>query len=92
MSDHLVAVRTASGLEVQATPEHPFYVVGSGWVSAGELALGDRVVTGAQSIGSAQTVIDVRLISGRVQVHNLEVAELHTYLAVCHGKAMKFHP
>jgi intein/homing endonuclease len=32
------------GKETKATPDHPYHVVGRGWVVAGKLAAGDRLM------------------------------------------------
>uniref|UniRef100_UPI0024DF62BF polymorphic toxin-type HINT domain-containing protein n=1 Tax=Frigidibacter sp. SD6-1 TaxID=3032581 RepID=UPI0024DF62BF len=60
------------------TAEHPLYVEGRGWVQAGELAVGDRIVN---ADGGVITVVSRELGDRPTLVHNLEVAGAHTYFA-----------
>ncbi len=60
------------------TAEHPLYVEGRGWVQAGELAPGDRIV---DADGGVITVVSAELDDRPTLVHNLEVAGTHTYFA-----------
>ncbi|WP_284176680.1 polymorphic toxin-type HINT domain-containing protein, partial [Frigidibacter sp. SD6-1] len=53
------------------TAEHPLYVEGRGWVQAGELAPGDRIV---DADGGVITVVSRELDDRPTLVHNLEVA------------------
>ena len=41
-NDELLHIETSRGV-VDATTNHPFYVVGKGWVAAGDLAVGDSI-------------------------------------------------
>jgi hypothetical protein len=62
------------------TPEHPFATVGSGWVRAGELAPGDRVISakfGSLRVSSAR----VETRAQPVPVFNLRVERTHAYWA-----------
>lgn len=61
-----------------STPGHPYYVVGKGWVCAGSLEFGDRVVLKDGSIENIQSVKTKRTESP-VKVYNFEVEEFHTY-------------
>jgi Pretoxin HINT domain/A nuclease family of the HNH/ENDO VII superfamily with conserved AHH len=73
----VVTLDTPDGTQViRSTPEHPYQVLGTGWVAAAELALGDQV---RLANGSA-TVVSAGLVHQSVIVHNLEVADTHTYL------------
>ncbi|WP_284166158.1 polymorphic toxin-type HINT domain-containing protein [Frigidibacter sp. SD6-1] len=60
------------------TAEHPLYVEGRGWVQAGELAVGDRIV---DADGGVITVVSRELDATPRIVHNLEIAGAHTYFA-----------
>jgi RHS repeat-associated protein len=60
---------------LQATPTHPFFVLGSGWVGAGQLQPGMFVAT---ANGTA-AVLEVSPTEGTHTVYNLEVASTHTY-------------
>lgn len=69
---------------ITATAEHPFWVEGTGWVDAAELAAGDEVAR-ADS-GSATIVSVVREhLQCPVDVYNFEVAEYHTYFVASAG-------
>jgi intein/homing endonuclease len=74
----LVRIETDGGVVV-TTPEHPFATPEAGWIPAGQLAPGDRVVSAR--FGTA------RVVSARkekpaqpVPVFNLTVARSHAYL------------
>src|SRR5690606_28830140 len=62
----------------RTTDDHPFFVLGRGWVNAGELAIGDLV---QQSDGSTASVIASQRESHPlgITVYNLEVEGAHTY-------------
>ncbi|WP_229686412.1 polymorphic toxin-type HINT domain-containing protein [Longimycelium tulufanense] len=67
---------TVGDLTVDTTPEHPFWVVGYGWVEAGELKVGDRL----QSRDGAQPVISsLSTRDERTSVYNFEVEGDHNY-------------
>jgi RHS repeat-associated protein len=59
-----------------ASPEHPFRVAGRGWVGAGELKPGDRLV---RRDGGSLTVRQVVRDPVRRDTFNFEVAGVHTY-------------
>jgi hypothetical protein len=58
------------------TREHPFYVVGRGWVPAEQLAVGDALAT---ADGSEAQVGSVEIQFQSITAYNLEVADDHTY-------------
>jgi hypothetical protein len=60
------------------TPEHPFWVEGSGFVEAGQLRLGDRL-PGPDS--KTRTVRAVVKWNTKTRVYNFEVEGNHTYFA-----------
>ena len=66
----------AGGREVGTTGEHPFYVSGRGWVPAGSLRVGDRLVT---SDGREVAVEAVRDANRIATVYNCKVKGDHTY-------------
>ncbi len=75
----LVTVSTASG-SVVATVGHPFWSVSdAAWVDAGDLSVGDAVL---QADGATSVVTEVVEVSRPAVVHNLTVADLHTYFVV----------
>lgn len=61
---------------VTATDGHPFWVDGGGWTDAGDLAVGDVLVSEA---GSAVEVAGLAVDTRSAVVHNLTVNRLHTY-------------
>jgi RHS repeat-associated protein len=79
----LVHVRTAEDT-VTATPNHPFRVVGRGWVAAGELAAGDTLYLADGGRASILSVTREKLASP-VDVYNLEVEDFHTYFVASAG-------
>lgn len=68
VGDHVVSV----------SPEHPFWVVGRGWVVAGDLAAGAPLLRGDGS--PVQVTRCAPRPPGAHRVHNLTVAGAHTYL------------
>jgi len=61
---------------VRVTPNHPFYVNNSGWTAAGNLKVGDRLLSTAGLPASVTAIEDF----GEVEpVFNLQVADDHTY-------------
>ena len=70
-----LALTFSNGETVETTREHPFYVVGRGFVKAGELGIGSSIVTRA---GPSVSLVSVK--AGEAQtVYNFEVADYHTY-------------
>ncbi|MDD6071895.1 MAG: polymorphic toxin-type HINT domain-containing protein, partial [Clostridiales bacterium] len=64
--------------EIETTLEHPFYVEGIGFVSAGELKAGDAIRT---SDGKNLPILKVEIekLEEPVLVYNFEVEDFHTY-------------
>ena len=63
---------------VEATPEHPFWVVGKGWKAAGQVAVGEELWT---RDGRTVAVSKVEHRKGQFTVFNFEVENAHTYFA-----------
>ena len=73
-----IAHVTIDGETIDATTNHPFYVVGYGFKAAGELKVGDKV----QLLnGDIKEVTDVEIehLEEAVTVYNFEVEDWHTY-------------
>ena len=68
---------TVGGETIRTTSEHPFWVPGSGWLTASDLRPGTRLLSGS---GARLTVDAMRRIDGAATVYNMEVGGLHTYL------------
>jgi hypothetical protein len=77
-SDTLITIRTADGRRIEATPEHPFFVAGRGFVAARKLARSDLLET---EDGRTAAVVSLSERRGRFTVYNLEVEGTHTYFA-----------
>ena len=76
-NDELLHIETSRGV-VDATTSHPFYVVGKGWVAAGDLSVGDSIHALS---GGAGIVTGLRLekLDKPIPVYNLEVEDFHSY-------------
>ena len=79
--DEILHLYTDDG-DIDTTANHPFYVVGKGWVAAGDLVVGDEVfnLDGTTSVvlGSAIEKLDEPVL-----VYNLEVEDFHSYFVGC---------
>ena len=74
-----VLVKVYAGNEIiKATPAHPFWVEGKGWVAAGELIQGDNVRLYSGQFLEISKVILERLPE-TIKVYNFEVEGWHTY-------------
>ena len=65
------------GRVIRTTPEHPFWVVGRGWVAAQQIEVGDSL------LGAVCERTVVESIEGSTEstvVYNLAIEEYHTYL------------
>ena len=60
------------------TPTHPLYIAGAGWGEAGALVAGDAI---RDRDLQPLTVLAVEVDTTPQMVHNLEIAEAHTYFA-----------
>ena len=64
--------------EIKATPEHPFWVEGKGFVTADALRAGDEVRLCDGSRTNVEKT-EEEVLEEPVQVYNFEVADWHTY-------------
>ena len=60
---------------VRVSAEHPIYL-NDAWVKAGDASVGDEFLTMS---GEAETVTEITVIEGRVQVYNFQVEGTHNY-------------
>ena len=68
------------GRVIRTTAEHPFWVLGRGWLAAGFLQAGDVVLSHDDRLLAVEAVTE----SGEVTtVYNLEVEGCHTYFVGC---------
>ena len=67
-----------SGEEIITTVDHPFYVQGRGFIDAGNLLVGDKLVS---SIGEDLLIenYNIEVVEELVQVYNFQVEDFHTY-------------
>lgn len=69
---------TINGEEIVTTDNHPFYVQGRGFIEAGNLLIGDKLV----SVNGEDLVIEEFFIEETaepVDVYNFQVEDYHTY-------------
>jgi hypothetical protein len=72
---NLVVLTLENGETIEATEEHPFFVVEKGWVAAEELTQGDVLVTKDGNVGISSVEREQRT----VVVYNLTVENAHTF-------------
>ena len=75
--DKLVHI-TVNGEEIVTTDNHPFYVQGRGFIEAGNLLMGDKLI----SVNSEDLIIEdyhIELTEEPVSVYNFQVEDFHTY-------------
>ena len=68
------------GKKTSVTPNHPYWVIGKGWVNAGELSAGDQLRKPEGDLVSIQR-IEFEELKTSVTVYNFEVEDFHTYYA-----------
>ncbi|MEP4511033.1 MAG: polymorphic toxin-type HINT domain-containing protein [Paracoccaceae bacterium] len=75
-----ITVEDAQGqiTRMGVTSEHPLFVIGEGWLDASQVAPGDQI---RNSNLQALTVLSIDVDTRPQIVHNLEIAEAHTYFA-----------
>lgn len=64
------------GVTIVTTAEHPFWVVGKGWVESKDLYEGDVFVTDE---GTEYVVERIEIKKEKIPVYNLSVGDYHTY-------------
>jgi len=64
--------------EIETTPTHPFWVIGKGWVAAGDMEVGDKVYLYS---GDAREIKELKFehLDSPIKVYNFEVEDWHTY-------------
>ena len=67
------------GKKVVTTPEHPFYVVGAGFVAAALLCIGTPLVDVEGKELSVEQIYREDLGQEEVSVYNFQVEDWHTY-------------
>ncbi|MEV6973018.1 ricin-type beta-trefoil lectin domain protein [Kitasatospora sp. NPDC093806] len=90
---HLVRVSTEDSVGdsgVVATAGHPFWVMGRGWVDAGDVEVGDRLVSDDGASHVVDSVVDYGDTADRI-VFNLNVGNVHTYTVDADGVDVVVH-
>ena len=79
--DEILHLYTDDG-DIDTTANHPFYVIGKGWVAAGDLAVGDEVFN---LDGTTSTILgsEIEVLDEPILVYNLEVEDFHSYFVGC---------
>ena len=67
-----------NGEEIVTTVDHPFYVQGRGFVEAGKLLVGDKLLDVNGNVLLVEN-LDVELTDDSVKVYNFQVEDYHTY-------------
>ena len=70
---------TVNGEEIVTTVDHPFYVQGRGFVEAGKLLVGDKLLDVNGNVLLVEN-FGVELTEKPVEVYNFQVEDFHTYL------------
>ena len=78
--DEILRLYTDEG-DIDTTANHPFYVIGKGWVAAGDLVVGDEVYN-LDETASAILGLEIEILDEPVLVYNLEV-DFHSYFVGC---------
>ena len=76
-ADKLVHI-TINGEEIVTTDNHPFYVQGRGFIEAGSLLVGDKLI----SVNGDDLIIEdyyIELTEDPISVYNFQVEDFHTY-------------
>lgn len=73
--DSTILSLTIGEESIETTPEHPFFVDGR-WLPAGEIEIGDIVLT---ANGTGSTAVSVAMDIGPQVMYNLTVTDAHTY-------------
>ena len=79
--DEILHLYTDEG-DIDTTANHPFYVIGKGWVAAGDLVVGDEVYN-LDETASAILDLEIEILDEPVLVYNLEVEDFHSYFVGC---------
>jgi hypothetical protein len=70
---------TSTSEIIHTAANHPWLTTDLGWVHAGDLRPGERVVTLPRSLASVATIAAVWVVPGAGEMDNLTVAQDHTY-------------
>ena len=74
--DPTIVYVTIDGERIETTPDHPFFTLEYGWLSAGELAVGTHIRKANGDYGVVQAV---EVVQRQQPMYNLTVAGAHTF-------------
>lgn len=76
-TDTIVQIRTEEEL-IETTLNHPFWVIGKGWINSQDVASGDKLLLKNKNF---TIVMDVRVrrLDTPINVYNFEVEQWHSY-------------
>ncbi|MCK4261257.1 MAG: hypothetical protein KAX49_19950 [Halanaerobiales bacterium] len=77
-TDIIIEIILENGEEIDTTEEHPFWVVGIGWVEAKNLNANSVLVLAGDSYVGVESV-EVIEVGHEITVYNFEVQDYHTY-------------
>ncbi len=83
-TDKILHVSTSYGETIDTTTNHPFYVEEKGWVAAGDLVVGDTLVT-VDGDEVEITNVELEKLAEPILVYNLDVADFDTYFVGEYG-------
>jgi hypothetical protein len=83
VTSKLVSIETAEGT-LLTTPDHLFARFSGGWVPAGQLSVGEKIVSAAAPQGSPIIEIASKDVA-ETSVYNLTIAKTHSYLVSSAG-------
>ena len=75
--DEILHLHTSND-DIDTTTNHPFYVIGKGWVAAGDLNEGDELCLESGNT-AVVTGTELEKLEEPIRVYNLEVADNNTY-------------
>ena len=75
-ADLVLVTLMVNGESIVTTPEHPFYITGQGWIPAGALQVGEKILRANGQVGTVKRIA----VTKQLQVmYNLTVADAHTF-------------
>ena len=75
--DEILHLHTSND-DIDTTTNHPFYVIGKGWVAAGDLTAGDEIYL-IDGLTAFITGAELEKLEEPIRVYNIEVLDNHTY-------------
>ena len=73
---YATCIKMIKGQKIEATDDHPFFVIGKGWKKTIELVVGDEIETDGFGPVRVESVIDEKRLD---LTFNFTVADFHTY-------------